>query len=803
MKSILKSKIVIIAIILLLTVPAIITTVTVISVSMGRQASKQLSLGEKYLLELEYDKAVIAFNKVIEIEPRNMAAYLGLAEAYEGLGKDEEAIKALEVAISIIKDAKDYNNEVLENIEDVYMLLAKLYEENGDREKAYWTLLEGYELIDSNEIANLLKDYYPEIEASVNPATEEVIDISDVETNFYIIDYAKVLRFIYKDPSYIPEVYLNDTNDDSYIDLITPNGNYSTGRMSIEDNKVRIRYDARGGAAGHTDLKYNKELDTYAIDMAYSSAGSGDSVLKICSGLDWKGSEAKMTYFSDNNMQNYTYIYEIDKTEVTSERYSQFVDDYSQVFNKNNYDNVINHFVECDKEQISKIYEAYAEYAQKQDGYIGWSNSIPINNKLGALYVFSYNCQDEFQNTKCYYSESYAERPETQYHFPYFYTTEYPYDYKPILVIAEPVSNGVTFHTVVLEEAFHFDNFEFEKDVLTLSSAEAIRRYTYSSKVIEFGPEMFTYEGETVLLDTVQVTGDVSRLGNNQGNMQVLSGIICYDNDFMYYGDFKSVYRFDLNGNKIKLITEEDSYWFHDLCNVGDKLFYIKRMDLGDIVADYYLCYLDKPTGKSVLLKEFYFVYDTSILNTIDGKIYYNLREDLYDSTTTTFVYDTVNGIQEKYLDNGQLMTEKGIYYTVENETDKTIMFRSFDDNSNKQIIQIDAVPKAEINDHLYLVSNYNSIYRLDLNTLECIKIVEGAYIYYVLGYEDSIVWGDYTNIYLSDQDGNNVKRLVSEDLYGEYTFMPSIVRDKLAVVSYYEGKFYSFDYVITDSYHY
>ena len=66
-----------------------ITTVTVISGNKTRQVS---SVIEKISTELEYDKAVIAFNKVLRSSFRNLGAYLGLAEAYEGLGQTEDAL---------------------------------------------------------------------------------------------------------------------------------------------------------------------------------------------------------------------------------------------------------------------------------------------------------------------------------------------------------------------------------------------------------------------------------------------------------------------------------------------------------------------------------------------------------------------------------------------------------------------------------------------------------------------------------------------------------------------------------------
>jgi|GEM_PF-2221145 len=58
-------------------------------------ASELLDLGERYLLELNYEQAVAQFLAVIEIEPMNARAYIGAAEAYVGLGRDDEAVAIL------------------------------------------------------------------------------------------------------------------------------------------------------------------------------------------------------------------------------------------------------------------------------------------------------------------------------------------------------------------------------------------------------------------------------------------------------------------------------------------------------------------------------------------------------------------------------------------------------------------------------------------------------------------------------------------------------------------------------------
>ena len=65
---------------------------------------KQLDLGQKYLSELEYDQAVAAYEIAIEIEPMNVDAYLGLADAYIGKGDYEAAVRALQKGYDLTQD---------------------------------------------------------------------------------------------------------------------------------------------------------------------------------------------------------------------------------------------------------------------------------------------------------------------------------------------------------------------------------------------------------------------------------------------------------------------------------------------------------------------------------------------------------------------------------------------------------------------------------------------------------------------------------------------------------------------------
>jgi len=56
----------------------------------------QLSIGEKYLAELNYEKATAAFESVITVEPNNAEAYLALSEVYRYMGDIDTARETLE-----------------------------------------------------------------------------------------------------------------------------------------------------------------------------------------------------------------------------------------------------------------------------------------------------------------------------------------------------------------------------------------------------------------------------------------------------------------------------------------------------------------------------------------------------------------------------------------------------------------------------------------------------------------------------------------------------------------------------------
>ena len=79
--------------------------------------AEQLSLGEKYLHDMDYEKAILAFNKVIKVDPMNPRGYTGAAEAYVGLGETEKAIDILKKGLLLMdnRELSDLLSEIESN----------------------------------------------------------------------------------------------------------------------------------------------------------------------------------------------------------------------------------------------------------------------------------------------------------------------------------------------------------------------------------------------------------------------------------------------------------------------------------------------------------------------------------------------------------------------------------------------------------------------------------------------------------------------------------------------------------------
>ena len=74
---------------------AVIVLVAVLLTSCGSKAATatdKIELGQKYLTELNYTEAIASFTEAIKLDPNNVQAYMGRAEAYVALGEYDKAL---------------------------------------------------------------------------------------------------------------------------------------------------------------------------------------------------------------------------------------------------------------------------------------------------------------------------------------------------------------------------------------------------------------------------------------------------------------------------------------------------------------------------------------------------------------------------------------------------------------------------------------------------------------------------------------------------------------------------------------
>lgn len=123
-----------------------VAIVAIVAINRGagqekRQIAENLDLGNNFLVEQNYEEAIVAFNKALEIDPKNEDAYLGLAKAYlsliaqkstdsedttEGIRLCETVLDILEKGFELTQSSEieteiEKITEVRENLENGYI----------------------------------------------------------------------------------------------------------------------------------------------------------------------------------------------------------------------------------------------------------------------------------------------------------------------------------------------------------------------------------------------------------------------------------------------------------------------------------------------------------------------------------------------------------------------------------------------------------------------------------------------------------------------------------------------------------
>lgn len=120
-----KNNLPIVSIILLI---AFISIITMPNSNNNFDKVEQLAIGEKFLQNQDYEQAILTFTALIEIEPRSVEGYLGLAQVYIAQGEIQKAIDILETGLSLTNDSQiDDLLYELKNPFQVLTLSANMY----------------------------------------------------------------------------------------------------------------------------------------------------------------------------------------------------------------------------------------------------------------------------------------------------------------------------------------------------------------------------------------------------------------------------------------------------------------------------------------------------------------------------------------------------------------------------------------------------------------------------------------------------------------------------------------------------
>ena len=103
--------------------------------SLEKQIAEQLNMGEKYLSEGDYEAAVVAFQKAIELDPKVFDVYVKCAEAYSEMNDYENAISVFENGVELI-GVENVSDEDTDFWKEMYYDWEMWEEEQGREEDA-------------------------------------------------------------------------------------------------------------------------------------------------------------------------------------------------------------------------------------------------------------------------------------------------------------------------------------------------------------------------------------------------------------------------------------------------------------------------------------------------------------------------------------------------------------------------------------------------------------------------------------------------------------------------------------------
>jgi len=191
------------------------------------QILEYLDLGDKNLIEMNYEEALLAYEAVIQLDPKRIEAYEGMAESYVGLKEYQKAAEILESGFKAA-DIQKPSREQVQRLLPIYQELADTAEAEGDSEKAILYLKKiqaldsDYDLTENEQALLVIDEKKPELEEMAKAITTEI----DYDFHNDAILDPGFMEYV----SSLEKPYIFEVSDGTYIGVY-PGGYIYYGEM--------------------------------------------------------------------------------------------------------------------------------------------------------------------------------------------------------------------------------------------------------------------------------------------------------------------------------------------------------------------------------------------------------------------------------------------------------------------------------------------------------------------------------------------------------------------------------------------
>ena len=246
-------------------VAIVIATVVITRGSKKAEYDEKLDLGRKYLLDMNYEQAILAFEEAIKIDPKKKDAYIELAEVY---AKQGEVEKALEILGNAKDEVDDSNNVIIEKkiIEIKRDMSSDDIIVQSDTENS---IVKNHNENDKNQIS-LNSDELEDYKEYQDPVLTSIPSTTPIPTQ-----------------NKVTEIY-GDVGDVVTFGSYEQDNDYSNGKEPIE--WIVLSND------GNKMLLLSK----YALDCKPYNEGGGSVTWENCTLRNWLNNNFFETAFSDN-----------------------------------------------------------------------------------------------------------------------------------------------------------------------------------------------------------------------------------------------------------------------------------------------------------------------------------------------------------------------------------------------------------------------------------------------------------------------------------------------------------------------